>query len=139
MQTPQLPTILTPFERLSNFMEDMLPTSTLFRGAWNPVVDIKENEKEYVILAELPGMNREDLDVHVTGDVLVIQGKREEAKEDKREGFIRKERNFGTFYRSFRLESMVKPDHILAEYKDGVLKLVVPKAVQAEPKRITVK
>lgn len=119
-------------------MEDLLPVTTPFRGAWNPAVDIKENDKEYQILAEIPGMNREDLDVHLTGDTLVIKGKREESKVDKAEGYVRRERSFGTFYRSFRLEEMVKVDQIKAEYKDGLLRVTVPKVQQPAPQRIAV-
>jgi len=138
--TPQIPTTtLTPIERLSSFMEDMFPVTTPFRGTWNPAVDIKENEREYVIQAELPGMNREDLDVHLTGDMLVIEGKRQEAKEEKAEGYVRRERSFGSFYRSFRLDHKVEPNLIEAEYKDGILTVRVPKLQQPPPQRINVK
>ncbi|MBS1713791.1 MAG: Hsp20/alpha crystallin family protein [Armatimonadetes bacterium] len=138
--TPKTPSsTLTPIERLSSLIEDVFPASTMPRGTWNPAVDIKENEKEFVIQAELPGMNREDLDVHLTGDTLVIQGKRQEVKEETSEGYVRRERTFGTFYRSFRLEDKVDPQQIGAEYRDGVLNVRIPKVRQPDPQRIAVK
>lgn len=130
---------LSPFERLSTMMEDMFPTSTLLTGHWVPAVDIKETDKEFMFMAELPGMNRENLDVDLVGDTLVIRGKREDVKEEKGEGYLRKERHAGTFYRSFRLDAPVKENEIDAEYRDGILKVIVPKAEPVKTARINVK
>jgi HSP20 family protein len=129
----------TPFERLSTLMEDMFPASALVKSVWNPAVDIKETDIEYAFTAELPGMNREDLEVEFVGDTLVIRGKREETKEEKGEGFIRKERHSGSFYRSFRIDTPIKQDAIRAEYKDGLLTVAVPKAEPVKTQRISVK
>jgi HSP20 family protein len=128
---------LTPFERLNTLMEDMLPNVPYFRGVWNPLVDIKETDKEFVFLAELPGMNREDLEVELAGDLLIIRGKREEVKEE-RNGYIRKERYFGTFHRSFRLDAPVIEKDLNAVYKDGVLTVRVPKAEPVKTQRVAI-
>ena len=129
----------TPFERLNTMMEDMFPAGGNLLGNWTPAVDIKENEKEFTFLAEIPGMNREDFEVELVGDTLVLRGKREEAKEEKVEGWIRKERHFGSFMRSFRLDAPVKADQIDAQYRDGMLRITVPKAEPVKTARIAIK
>lgn len=139
MSKSTLPYTWTPFERLSNMMEDMFPATANVLGAWAPLVDIKETDKEFVFMAEIPGMNRENFEVELVGDTLVLRGKREEAKEDKGEGWIRKERHYGTFTRSFRLDAPVNPDKIDAQYRDGILQITVPKAAAQKTARITVK
>ena len=128
----------TPFERLSTLMEDMFPASTMLKTVWNPAVDIKETDTQYTFQAELPGLNREDLDVEFVGDTLVIRGTREETKEEKGEGFIRRERQSGSFYRSFRIDTPINQDEINAEYKDGLLTVTVPKAEPVKTQRISV-
>lgn len=132
-------TTLSPFERLNFLLEDMWPTATFVRGAWNPVVDILEDENSYRFEVELPGMNREDFEVRMAGDTLTIQGHRNETKEIKGEGYIRRERSFGNFYRSFRLESPVKEKDITAEYTNGILHVKVPKTAAVKATRIAIK
>lgn len=139
MSKSTLPHTWTPFERLSTMMEDMFPAASNVLGSWAPLVDIKETEKEFVFLAEIPGMNRENFEVELVGDTLVIRGKREEAKEDKAEGWIRRERHVGTFMRSFRLDTPVKQDMIEAQYRDGILQITVPKAEAVKTARIAIK
>jgi HSP20 family protein len=130
---------LSAFERLSAFMEDMLPTVPYGRTAWNPLVDIKETDKDFLFVVDAPGMNRENLEVELAGDVLVIRGKREEEANEEKDGFIRKERHIGRFYRSFRLDAPVKEKNIFAEYKDGILTVTVPKAEPIKTQRVSVK
>lgn len=132
-------TTLSPFERLHSMMEDIFPTTSLLRGTWNPAVDIKETDKAYTFMVELPGMNSEDLDVEISGETLVIRGKREENKEESQEGYLRKERYFGTFYRSFRIDGPVQADKVEAKYNKGILEIVVPKTAQSTAQRIKVK
>ncbi|MBN9500347.1 MAG: hypothetical protein BGO01_00525 [Armatimonadetes bacterium 55-13] len=132
-------TTLSPFERLHGMMEDIFPSSSLLRGTWNPAVDIKETDNSYTFLVELPGMNSEDLDVEITGEMLVIRGKREESNEDSKEGYLRKERYFGSFYWSFRIDGPIQADKVEASYNKGILEVVVPKNAQATSQRIQVK
>ena len=107
-------------------------------GAWSPAVDIFDKGAEVVIHAELPGIKKEDIDVHVENNVLTIRGKKERNEETKEEGYYRTERSYGSFSRSFNLSSSVDVTKIGAEYKDGVLTLSLPKAEEAKPRQIDV-
>ncbi len=107
-------------------------------GAWNPAVDIYDKGAEVVIHAEVPGMKKEDIDVHVENNVLTIRGKKERKEEVKEDGYFRTERSYGTFSRSFSLPSTVNVSKIVAEYKEGVLTLALPKADEAKPRQIEV-
>jgi HSP20 family protein len=106
---------------------------------WSPVVDITEDEKEYLIKAELPEMKKEDVKLTVQDDVLTISGERKYEKEEKGKKYHRVERAYGSFMRSFTLPEDADGSKIAAEYKDGVLKVRLPKAEKAKPKAIEVK
>nr|WP_239559380.1 Hsp20/alpha crystallin family protein [Sporohalobacter salinus] len=88
--------------------------------------DIKETEEEYIIEAELPGLDKEDITLEVDGDSLVISANNEETIEEEREGYLRKERKVGRFQRSFRLDN-VNEDGIEADYENGLLTVTLPK------------
>jgi len=105
---------------------------------WAPDVDIKETDKEIQINADLPGMKMEDIDVSVDEDQLIIKGERKEEKEEKDKDYVRVERSYGSFYRSFNIGVPVKPDQIKATYKDGVLEITLPKAEAKKPKKIAI-
>ncbi len=113
-------------------------TQSLVEGVWAPSVDIYENKDEIVIDAELPGINQKDISVTVTDNVLTIKGEKKQEKEVKEENYHRVERSYGSFSRSFTLPVGVKADHIKAGYKDGVLKITLPKAEEAKPKQISI-
>jgi HSP20 family protein len=101
-----------------------MPASTT---AWNPAVDIFENENEIVIKAELPGMEAKDIEIGLENNVLTIKGERRFEKETKEEHYHRVEREYGRFNRSFSLPATVKEDEIAAEFKSGLLKIALPK------------
>ena len=105
---------------------------------WNPVVDIYDNEKNIVIKAEIPGIDKDDIVIDVKGRVLTLKGERTEAKEVKQDNYYRRERTLGKFERAFTLPADVKTDKIKATYKDGVLELDIPKPEDEQPKQITV-
>jgi len=107
-------------------------------AVWAPNVDIKETDSEIQIKADLPGMKKEDIDISVDEDQLVIKGERREEKEEKDKDYVRVERNYGSFYRSFNIGVPVKSDQIKASYKEGVLELVLPKAEAKKPKKIKI-
>ncbi len=107
--------------------------------AWRPSVDISENQNEYLITADLPGVNREDLTVTVTEGRLTLRGERRQTTEENNGSVHRVERLSGTFARSFDLPGAVNVDGIAATYRDGVLAVTVPKAEEAKPKQIEVK
>lgn len=106
--------------------------------SWNPVVDIYDNEETIVINAELPGINKKDIVVDVTGNVLTLKGERSTANEVQNETYHRRERTFGKFERIFTLPEDVDPEKIQADYTDGVLEIKIPKPEKKEPKKITV-
>ena len=105
---------------------------------WNPVVDIYENDQNLVIKAELPGVDPKDISVDVRGRVLTLKGERSSDKEVKEKDYYRKERSCGSFERSFILPDETNPDHIRADYKDGVLKLEIPKPEEKKARQITI-
>jgi HSP20 family protein len=107
-------------------------------GAWSPSVDIHEADKELVLTAELPGVEENDIEVNLEGNVLFLKGKREFEKETKEEDYHRIERSYGSFYRSFRLPHYVDQDKIKAEYEDGLLKLRMPKKAELKAKKVKV-
>jgi len=109
------------------------------RVAWYPMVDIYEDAENVMITAELPGIEAKDVDVQVNGDVLTLRGERKLEKDEKKENYVRVERAYGTFMRSFTLPDYVASDKINAEYKKGVLTLTLPKKPETKPKQIAVK
>jgi HSP20 family protein len=107
-------------------------------GAWAPAVDIYEHDGNLVLKAELPGIDPKDVDVRVENNVLTLQGERKFESEVKREQYHRVERAYGTFSRSFTLPNVVDNDKIKAEFKDGLLRVVLPKREEAKPKQISI-
>jgi HSP20 family protein len=107
-------------------------------GSWAPPVDIYEQEGSIVLRAELPGVDPKDVDIRVENNILTLRGERKFDQEVKREHYHRVERAYGTFSRSFTLPSVVDTDKIKAEYKDGVLRVVIPTKEEAKPKQINI-
>ena len=107
--------------------------------AWSPLVDIAENDKEYTVKAELPGMNKEDIKVTVKVVYSAITGERKVEKDEKHKEYHRIERSYGTFTRGFTLPEGAASDKISAEFKDGVLKVRLPKDENLKPKSVEVK
>ena len=106
---------------------------------WTPAVDIAEQQNEYVVKMELPGINREAVKITLESNVLTIRGEKKQEKDTKEGSYHRVERSFGSFQRSFTLPTTVKSDRIDALYKDGILTVTLPKAEEAKPKQIEVK
>ena len=105
---------------------------------WAPAVDIHETEQELVVKADLPGVKPEDLDVRVENNLLTIRGERKFEKKVNEQNYLRVERSYGSFSRSFSLANTVNTEAIKADYKDGVLTLSIPKREEAKPKQIKV-
>jgi HSP20 family protein len=135
-----------PFHGTSTLQEQMnhLFEEAFVRGlgdqsaltAWAPAVDIYETEHELVVKADLPDVNEKDLDVRVENNVLTIRGEREFEKRVPEDNYLRVERSYGSFSRSFSLASTVNTDAIKADYRNGVLTLQIPKREEAKPKQI---
>ena len=105
---------------------------------WSPSVDIFETEGEIVVKAELPGMDRKDISLNLENNVLTLKGERRFQKETKEENYHRIERAYGGFSRAFSIPASVEDEKIRADYKDGVLKILLPKKEQAKPKQIKI-
>ncbi|HGY54182.1 MAG TPA: Hsp20/alpha crystallin family protein [Caldithrix abyssi] len=104
-----------------------------------PLVDVEENDDEFVISAELPGMKRDDIKITFDNNMLNISGEKKAEKEMKEENFHRMERSYGKFSRTIPIPSGVKLDKIDAVYEDGVLTVHIPKTEEAKPKQIEIK
>ena len=123
------------FEDAGRGMSTEEPASTTI---WSPAVDIYETEGEIVVQAELPGMDRKDITLHLENNVLTIRGDRKFQKETREDNYHRIERSYGGFSRSFSIPATVDEDKIRADYKEGVLKVALPKKEQAKPKQIQI-
>jgi len=107
--------------------------------AWTPAVDVYEDQDSFLIKVDLPEIGREDVKVNLNENILSISGERRVENEEKRENYHRVERSYGQFYRSFTLPPNVNPEAINAQFKDGVLRLTLPKKEEAKPRQIDVK
>ena len=136
-----------PFRGVSSFQDQV---NRLFSEAferssaeanlttWAPAVDIYETEHELVVKADLPDVKPEDLDLRVENNILTIRGQRKFEKKVNEDNYLRVERAYGSFSRSFSLANTVNSEAIKADYQDGVLTLSVPKREEAKPKQIKV-
>jgi len=137
-----------PFRGLTTLQEQMnrLFEDTLFRGrssdsaltTWSPAVDAYETENELVVKADLPDLDEKDLDVRVENNMLTIHGERKLEQSVSEDNYLRIERAYGSFSRSFSLPNTVNADAIKAEYRNGVLTVRMPKREESKPKQIKV-
>ena len=130
--------------RLGSFFGGTFPRTGNGNGGlkladWSPQVDITEDEKEYLIKADLPEMKKDEIRVNVVEGVLSVSGERKTEKEVKNKKFHRIERSYGTFQRSFKLPDDANGAKVAAEFKEGVLRVHLPKSSVAKPKAIEVK
>ena len=103
-----------------------------------PAVDIQETDAAFVVKADLPDVKKEDIKIHLQDGVLAIEGERQKEKEETGKRFHKVERQFGRFVRRFELPTDIAAEKVRAEFKDGVLNVVLPKAPAARPKQIEV-
>jgi HSP20 family protein len=136
---------LTPFRRrmdslFDDFFGDLFDgrQTDLARG-WNPKVDIFEEDDQFVVKAELPGVEKDKIAIDINGRVLTVKGERASENEVKEKNYYRRECAYGTFQRSFTLPNETDSEQIKAEYKDGVLRVSIPKPEARQPKKITVR
>ena len=138
--------VWNPFQEFENLMERYNKSggknlsNDLSFADWSPSVDVEEEEDKYVIKADLPGVNKKDIDVKLENGVISIRGEKKTEKETgKGTKRHRTERFHGTFSRSFTLPDAVMEDKVDASYKDGVLLLTIPKSEEVKPKSIDIK
>jgi HSP20 family protein len=127
-------------EQINRVFGDMLERTSEESNLtpWAPAVDIFETEHELVLKADLPDVNPQDLDIRVENNILTIRGERKFENKVNEENYLRVERAYGSFSRSFSLANSVKSDAIRADYQNGVLTLSIPKREEAKPKQIEV-
>lgn len=144
MRLIRKPRFQMPLSRLQDQLDQMFEqpdfaVSDLLNGGWMPAVDVLESKDKLTVKAELPGFKREDLDVSVHDNNLIISGERK-ADEERMDGdFYRSERFYGKFHRSIELPFTVDTGNIEARYKDGVLTVMLPKSEHAKTRQIEVK
>lgn len=105
---------------------------------WAPAVDICETEGAFVLRVELPGIKPEDVDIQITADTLTIRGERRFEKEEKGKQYVRVERAYGAFQRSFTLGLPIDQTNVRASYRDGVLEITLPKREEVKPQQVKV-
>jgi HSP20 family protein len=137
-----------PFRGLSTLHDQVnrLFNETMFRGqpedsaitTWAPAVDIYETPNELVVKADLPGVDEKDIDIRVEDNLLTIRGERKFEKNVSEDNYLRVERTYGTFSRSFSLPNTINPEGIHAEYKNGVLTVNLPKREESKPRQVKV-
>jgi HSP20 family protein len=143
----RLRSLLTPdpFQRVNRLFEETFgplafPTEeALSVTGWTPSCDIYETDNEIVVKAELPGVKKEEVKVGIEDGVLSISGEHKFEEETRKENYLRVERSYGAFTRSFTLPTRVDSTRISAEFKDGLLQVTLPKREEAKPKGIEVK
>ena len=132
-------------DRLFNLFKNTQPRTgggeqeSLTVSEWTPLVDITEDDKEYLIKAELPEVKKEEVKVTVENGLLTISGDRKIEKEEKGKRYHRVERAYGSFVRSFSLPDDADGNKVNAEFKEGVLRVHLAKSEHAKPKQIEVK
>jgi HSP20 family protein len=115
------------------------PMKKVIEGTWMPAIDLTENEKEYVVRVEVPGVPRENLDVHLEGDILTLTGHREKEVRQEKENVLWEEREAGKFLRTIRLPKAVEANKIEALYNEGILTVRLPKTEPAVKSKILIK
>ena len=106
---------------------------------WAPALDVEENDKEYLIKADLPAIKKDDVKIGIDHGMLTLEGERKQEKEEKGRKFHRVERSYGKFMRRMELPVDVDESKVAAEFKDGVLNVHLPKSAMAKPRAIDVK
>ena len=112
--------------------------SSVATSDWVPAVDIKEEKDAFVIVADIPGVDPKDIEVHMENGMLTIKGEKESEKKEEREGYKRVERSYGSFYRRFSLPDSADPDKISAKSNNGVLEVRIGKQEKVQPRKISV-
>jgi HSP20 family molecular chaperone IbpA len=132
------PNTVNLLDNMSTWFDDFFNEPSLGRSTV-PAVDIRETDSEYLMEVELPGLTDKDVEVKLDSSLLTISSKKDEKKEEKKNGYVLRERCSCSFNRSFVLPEGVDRENIGAEFKNGVLHLTFPKVPAAKPKTIEVK
>lgn len=126
-------------EEVNRVFDSLVRPGDAQRGdLWSPTCDVRETESDYVVRAELPGVNRDAVKISMINNTLVLRGEKKQEEEEKKGTWHHVERTYGSFERMFSLPTAVAVDKIKATYKEGVLEITVPKAEEARPREIRI-
>ena len=131
-------------ERINRMFDDTIRTlyptdgEELEKGIWAPAVDIYETNDSFVVSADLPGLNKDEIQIDLKDNTLTLKGEKKFEEKVSKDNYIRVERAYGSYVRSFTLPQNVDPEKIKAKYKEGVLEVTIPKKEDARPKQIKV-
>ena len=134
----ELSSLQTEMNRLFNAAFDTSPGGNGGNRRWAPAMDLLETDEHFVLRADLPGMTEADVNIELEDNVLTVSGERKAEHEEKREGFYRVERAFGSFSRSLTLPKGVDAESVTAGFDNGVLEVRIPKPEQRKPRKITI-
>ena len=134
----ELSSLQTEMNRLFNAAFDTPTGGNGGARRWTPAMDLVETEEHFVLRADLPGMTEADVNIELEDNVLTVSGERRAEHEEKREGFYRVERAFGTFSRALTLPKGIDPEAVNASFSNGVLEVRVPKPEQRKPRKISI-
>ncbi len=126
-------------DRMNQLFRGSFGDDALVSGAWAPSVDVYESPEAVEMTFEIPGVDQKDIKVSFENNMLTVSGERRLEHEDKRDGYHRVERSYGNFLRSFTVPSTIDPNKINAEFKNGLLRLTLPKRPETQPRAIEVK
>jgi HSP20 family protein len=133
----ELDSLRREMDRLWDQFSGAKPTEWV-RGEWAPSVDVSETKDTVVVKAEAPGIDPEEIDITLSDGVVTLKGEKKREREEKEENYHIIERTYGSFSRSVRLPAVVQEDKVKANYKDGVITIILPKAEQAKEKSVTI-
>jgi HSP20 family protein len=128
-------------DRMTRLIDETLSRiwkEDMAQGVWSPSVDILERGDEVVLKVDLPGVSQNEIDIRVEEGTLTIQGERKFVKESSEENYVQIERPYGTFRRTFSIPRTIDQESIKASYKDGVLRIILPRRQEIQPKQIVV-
>jgi HSP20 family protein len=128
-------------DRMTRLIDETLSRiwkEDMAQGVWSPPVDILERGDEVVLKVDLPGVSQNEIDIRVEEGALTIQGERKFVKESSEENYVQIERPYGTFRRTFSIPGTIDQESIKASYKDGVLRIILPRKQEIQPKQIVV-
>jgi HSP20 family protein len=138
----ELTSLQNEMNRLFNTFFDTPTTGNGGNGAtlrrWIPPMDLVETDEHFVLKADLPGLDEGDVNIEVEDNVLTVSGERKAEHEDKREGYVRVERAYGSFRRSLTLPEGIDPEAVTASFEKGVLEVRVPKPEQRKPRKVAI-
>ena len=106
---------------------------------WSPTLDVSETKNDLVVKAEIPGIDPKDIDISLANEMLTIKGEKKQEKEEQEENYHLAERSYGSFARTIRLPREVQSDKISASYRNGILKVTLPKSEEAKKKEVKIK